>query len=347
MTPVAAESREARAGRSIRWLVAVLVGLLVLALWLGSSGIHPQTTGRILLSALGLGDVSDIPRSEQQIILLLRMPRAVLLMLVGGALAISGAALQATFQNPLADPAILGVSGGGALGAVLAIYSGVGEVFLVLPLCAFAGAFGSSVLVFLLSHLGARPSTTSLLLTGVALGSLTGAGVSLVMLWTEEYRIRTVLFWLVGTAQDRSWSHVQACVLPILIGTMLLWLRHRWIDALSLGEEHALSVGLPVVAARLWLLVLCALVAGAAVSVSGTIAFVGLMVPHILRLCIGSQARWLLPASFLGGAVFLLACDLVSSQISDTKQVPLGIVTSVLGVPYFLWLLRRGRMFAT
>jgi iron complex transport system permease protein len=168
--------------------------------------------------------------------------------------------------------------------------------------------------------------------------------VTLVMLWTDEYRLKQVLVWTVGSAEGRTWSDIGLALPPIALGTALLAMRHRHLDALSLGDEHALSVGVPVGRERMLLLLLCALVSGAAVSVAGTIGFVGLIVPHIVRLVVGPRARVLLLASFLVGGGFLVVCDLIARLVSGAqREYPVGIVTSLFGVPFFLWLLQRSK----
>ncbi|MCA9320673.1 MAG: iron ABC transporter permease, partial [Planctomycetes bacterium] len=293
--------------------------------------------------ALGI-DASGVEPWHWQALRESRFPRVVLLALVGAALAASGAALQSTFRNPMADPTILGVSGGGALGAVLAVRTGLADdSILALTFCAFVGALSAALIVHVLAHVASRPSTTSLLLTGVAVSSLTSACVSLVMVTTDEFQLKNILFWLVGGAEGRSWEHVRFSALPIFLASALLLALHRTIDALGTGEDHALSVGVSVVRSRLVVLSLCALASGAAVAVAGPVAFVGLMVPNGLRLMVGSRTIALLPASVLGGAAFLVLCDLATRVAFPDRVVPVGLLTSLLGVPYFLILLVGSR----
>ena len=332
-----------------RWILsmlAIFVALLA-AIVLGASfGSVSIPFGDVLEVAFA-GEAADVDRVYRDSLLISRFPRVLLLALVGGALAMCGAALQATFRNPMADPAILGVSGGGALGAVLAIYTGLAERSLLsLSLCAFAGALITALIVYFLAHVVARPSTSSLLLTGVAMSSLTSALVSLVLAWTEEYQLRNILFWLVGGAASRTWDHLELAAPPIILGAALLMAQFRNLDAMATGEEHAQSVGVSIMRARLYLLSVCALMSGAAVAVAGPVAFVGLMVPNGMRMLTGPRAKTLLPASFLGGAAFLVLCDLVSRSVSDRVEFPVGIVTALLGVPYFLFLLTRSRRWS-
>src|SRR5262249_41266507 len=183
---------------------------------------------------------------------------------------------------------------------------------LALPLCACVGGFAASVVVYALAYIGGRPSGHTLLLTGVAVGSMSLAGVSLVMVLTDVHRVQELLFWLVGGVRDQTWEHVGLAPLPTTRGIIGLVLLHRRLDALLLGEEQALAIGVPVVGTRLWILVLTALATGAATAVSGSIGFVGLMVPHVVRRLTGARMLHLLPACITGGAAFLIACELIS-----------------------------------
>lgn len=323
-------------------LAAAYLGLAVLGTATGAVSIPPGHVFRVLAAALGVADDAGVPDHERFLVLQVRLPQVLLLGLVGAALACSGAALQATFENPLADPGILGVSSGAALGAVLAIHTGLAEVvFLSLPLCAFAGALGSALLVYTLTYLGGRPTVHSLLLTGVAVGSMSAAGVSLVMIVTNPYRVQELLIWLVGGVRHQTWEQLWLAVLPVAAGVAGLLALHRRLDALLLGEEQALAVGVPVVATRLLVLALAALATGAATAVSGAIGFVGLMVPHFIRRWTGPRALHLLPGCIAGGAAFLTACELVSRALSERFALHLGILTAFLGGPAFLIVLRR------
>ncbi len=330
-------------------LVAVLltVAYIVLAFVGTARGTVPIPSGhvvRVLASVAGLGEYGSVPATERFLVLQVRIPQVLLLGLVGAALATSGAALQATFENPLADPGILGVSGGSALGAVLAIHTGLAEtVFLSLPLCAFFGGLAASLLVYALSYLEGRPSGHTLLLTGVAVGSMTVAGVSFVMVVTEVHRVQELLFWLVGGVRNQSWEHLGLATLPIALGTGGLLGLHRRLDALLLGEEQAMAVGVPVVGTRLLVLIFTALATGAATAVSGSIAFVGLMVPHLIRRLTGPRTRDLLPGCMAGGAAFLTACELLARALSGKFALHLGILTALLGGPTFLLVLRGSR----
>lgn len=336
-----------KSGPVVRIACILLILAVIIAGAFGTVNIPASTILRVLLSTVGLADASDIPDRDMIILMSVRFPRVVLLTLVGGGLAIAGATLQAIFQNPMADPGVLGVTGGGAFGAVLSIYLGLSEsVKLTLPAFAFAGALSGAFLVYLLAHLGGRPTTSTLLLTGIAVGTLAAAGMSYLLVGTADYRVKQVIFWLVGGAEGRTWDHVMLSAPFILFGAAILLFFHRTIDILALGEDHALSVGVPVGPSRLVLLTACALVAGAAVSVAGSIAFVGLIVPHAIRYMVGSVAKLLLPTAFLGGGAFLVLCDLLARMASQNQEVHLGILTAFLGVPFLLILIIRSKRVA-
>ena len=196
------------------------------------------------------------------------------------------------------------------------------------------------VAVYVLAHAGGRPSLQGLLLTGIAVSALASAGTSVLLVATEEFRVKTVLFWLAGGLEGRSWAHVQLAAVFILAGVALLLLLSRPLDVLSLGEDEAASLGLAVHATRLTLFALSALVAGAATSVAGSVPFVGLMAPHALRPRVGPLARHLIPASFLGGATLVVLADLGARTLSDRLDLPLGSFTAFVGAPYFLLALR-------
>lgn len=281
-------------------------------------------------------------RLETGIVWQIRMPRVLVVALVGSALAGSGAALQSLFRNPMADPAVLGISSGGALAAVAVLFHMPFAPAWLLPLASFAGGFAAAILLLVLSHIGGRPTLTVTLLTGVILTSLCSSGVSFALLLSDEYQLRQLVFWLAGGAEARSWQHVGFGFPPILLGLLILWSRHRWLDALSLGEDHAGAVGIDVGRARLAILAGTALATGAAVSVCGPVGFVGLMVPHLLRPLVGASASRLVPVSALGGALLLVLADL-GARVLLPSGIQLGVLTSLLGAPFFLWLLTRSR----
>jgi len=318
------------------WVFAVLVAAVLIAV---TSAV---AIGSVRLPMAGLVGWAPLEPAHQAILWNVRLPRVLLAAVVGGGLAVVGATLQAVFRNPLADAGLLGVSAGAALGAVLAVNAGwVSNVFLALPAAAFAGALLALLLVYALAHLAGRPTLHGLLLTGLAVSAVASAGLSMLLVATEEFRVKTVLFWLAGGLEGRSWPHLGVGSAFVLSGSVLLFLLARPLDLLSLGEDEAASLGLPVHAARLVFFGVAALVAGAATAVAGSVPFVGLMAPHALRAVVGPPARRLLPAAFLAGASLVVVADLGARSLSDRYDLPLGSVTAFVGAPYFLLAIRR------
>jgi iron complex transport system permease protein len=276
-----------------------------------------------------------------------RLPRVLVGFVAGGALAVAGAALQGLFRNPLAEPGILGISSGASLGAVLAIYFHLaGRAVWLLPACAFAGAAADAVLVFAIAaHQGrGRVFTATLLLVGVAIMALNVSLTTFVLsISLASYDVgRQVMYWLLGSLEGRTWDHLLLGGPAILVGTVLIAAHARDLDALLLGEVSAQSVGVDVPRVRLRLMFASALVVGAAVAVSGPIGFVGLLVPHVLRLAVGARHATLVPLSFFGGGVFLVIADVVARTLS--MDIPVGVVTAAVGAPVFLALLIRRRV---
>ncbi|MBK7292715.1 MAG: iron ABC transporter permease [Holophagaceae bacterium] len=275
-----------------------------------------------------------------------RLPRALVGLAVGAALGASGVVMQAFFRNPLASPGLLGVSSGGALGAVAVLATGplfgfAAATMWALPLASVVGAFAATGMVLMLAQRGA--GTERLLLSGVALNALLGAGTSFLLTTTAgHFEVNAqILFWLMGGLESRSWEHVWMGVPAILAACLLLLPLGRAMDLLSLGEQSAQSLGVDVRRLRRQLIVLSTILTALATAVAGIVGFVGLVVPHILRLAFGPDHRRLLPYSMLGGATFLLACDLVTRTFP--LGLRLGVVTALIGGPFFLWLLRRPR----
>ncbi len=324
-------------GLTLAYVVLAAAGLL----W-GVADIPPDTALRAVTSGVGLTEATGVSEPERFVVLHLRLPQVLLLGLVGAALATSGAALQATFDNPLADPGVLGISAGASLGAVLAIHTGfAGSMFLAIPIAAFGGGLTAAAVVYALSHVKGKPAGPTLLLTGVAVGSMAVAAVSLVMLIAAPHKVQELLFWLVGGVRTQTWEHLALAAWPAVAGVFGLAALHRPLDALLLGEEHAAAVGVPVVRTRILVLAMTALAVGAATAVAGNIGFVGLMVPHLMRRVTGPQALALLPGCVVGGAAFLTACELVSRALSERYAMHLGILTALLGGATFLVLLYR------
>jgi iron complex transport system permease protein len=320
--------------------VALPVALLA-ALSAGSVPLSPAGVVRSAAAHAGIGAPAPLGETGEVILWSVRLPRVLIAALVGGGLAVVGAALQSLFRNPLADAGLLGVGPGAALGAVLAVNLGwAHQRFLALPLAACAGALAALLLVYALAHAGGRPSLSGLLLTGFAVSALAAAGTSVVLVAMEEFRVRTVLFWLAGGLEGRGYEHALLSAAFVLPGVLALGLLARPLDVLSLGEEEAAALGLPVHSVRLVVFGLCALVAGPVTAVAGAVPFVGLVAPHALRPLVGPLSRRLIPASFLAGAVLVVVADLVARVAGVKVELPLGSVTAFVGAPYFLVALR-------
>ncbi len=317
--------------------VALLAGLLY--------GAAPGVSAGDVLRVLVALPPADADASLVELLLFeVRFPRVLLLALTGAAMAACGATLQSVLQNPLAAPGVLGVSAGASVGAVFAYVSGAYLAWRwSLPVLAFAGALAALLLVWAIARASGRQGLLTLVLTGVAVSSLGSALVSLMLIRAGGHRVHEIFAWLLGSADSRTWEHVFFALPPVLVGLAALLLCNRLIDALALGEEHALSIGVDVPRARLLLLTIVALAAGGAVSVVGPIAFVGLMVPHLLRAAVGAAAKRLLPATILGGAAFLVLADVLARSLSTTSEVPVGVITSLAGVAFFLALIKRLR----
>ncbi len=272
-----------------------------------------------------------------------RLPRAILAVLIGAGLGLSGAALQGYLRNPLAEPGLLGISGSAALGAAIALYSGLSAAFpLALPVLALAGAGVATLLVQGLA--GAGGGSITLILAGIAVSSLAGALTSLVLnLSPNPFAASEIVYWMLGSLADRSMIHVALAAPFILAGCALLLTLGRALDALTLGEDAAASLGITLARTRLLAVVGTALAVGAGVAVAGAIGFVGLVVPHMLRPLVGALPSRLLPASAIGGAALLLAADLAVRLIAPDRDLKLGVLTALVGAPFFLWLVWRNR----
>lgn len=294
----------------------------------------------------GVGQSSgDWPQAHETILLRVRFPRVVQGALVGMGLGVAGASLQGLFRNPMADPYVLGLSSGAALGAAVSIVTGVSVSAFGLgatPLFAFIGAIGSMFLVYNLARSQNRVPVITLLLAGVAVGTVLSSVVTLLMVIAHE-KLDRIVFWLMGGLAGARWPVIIATVPYLLSGSLVLLLRARDLNLLATGEETAQSLGLSVENSKRLILACASLVTAAAVCASGTIAFVGLIVPHIARLLLGADYRVLLPGSALIGASLLVGADVVARLAVAPSELPVGVVTAMLGGPFFLWLLRRNR----
>ncbi len=337
------EVRRRRWRLTLGLMAALLLGISVAATGLGTV---PVPVGEVL-RAIGDAVVSGVNRQDTNsvIVVMLRLPRIALGSLVGASLALAGATLQGLFRNPMADPYIVGISSGASLGATIAMalalrfsLLGLGAV----PVFAFVGALGSLAVVYNIAREGPRLPVVPLLLSGVAVGAFLQAIVSFIMLMSDE-KLRSIFLWLMGGLAGSTWTDVRAVLPYFLLGSgVLLWQANN-LNVILLGDEQALYLGVEVDQVKRWALAAASLITAAAVSVSGLIGFVGLVVPHMVRLIVGPDHRVLLPASALGGAIILVLADTVARTALAPTEIPVGIITAITGGPFFIYLLRRYR----
>jgi iron complex transport system permease protein len=325
-------------------LLAVLVVSALLAIGLGPAVITPGDTARYLWAAVTGGGISADEVTRYQIIWQIRAPRVLLAAVVGAGLSAVGVAVQALVRNALADPFILGVSSGASVGAVGVSVSGALGALGVHAVSAgaFLGALGASVLVYLAARSRGGITPLRLVLTGVAMSFGFQAVLSLIIyLVPNSEATNTILFWTMGSFGAATWGGLPVVTLAVLAGIVVLHRHSRGLDILSLGDETAASLGVDAAALRRWLFVLTAVVTGAMVAVSGAIGFVGLVIPHVVRIVVGARhARVLVIAPLVGG-IFMIWVDLVSRTLVAPRELPLGVITALVGVPVFITLMRR------
>ncbi len=309
--------------------------LAAVSLSVGPAGLGLRETWAALIR--GEGAAATLVMRE------IRLPRALLAVLVGAALGVSGAALQGYLRNPLAEPGLIGVSGAAALGAVIAIQSGLAAAFaLALPLMGLAGAVVAVLL--LLGLAGPRGGAFTLILAGIAISAFAGALTALVLnLSPNPFAATEIMFWMMGSLSDRSFTHVWLAAPFVLIGLGMIATLGRGLDALTLGEDAAEALGIRLARLRLVLVLAVAAAVGAATAVAGAVGFVGLVVPHLLRPVVGAQPSRLLLASALGGAAMVLAADIAVRLIAPDRDLKLGVLTALVGAPFFLHLIWRTR----
>jgi iron complex transport system permease protein len=326
--------------------VTLLAAALILSVAVGAVFIPPETLLRMLAARLpGAAITPDWSESFAAIVFEIRLPHAVLVLMTGAALGSSGAAYQGLFRNPLADPYLIGVASGAGLGAVLALTgrwpTSLGG-FLTIPAAAFAGGLATVLLVYSLSRTGRALPMATLILAGVAISAFTGALTSYLMLRSED-ELRRAIAWLLGGSPAAGWEPVFAVAPYLLVGMTGLLVSGHALNVLQFGEEQAGQLGLPVNRAKNLVLVAASLTTAAAVAFSGIIGFIGLIVPHIIRLVWGDDYRRLIPLAMLGGASALLLSDVAARTIVAPQSLPVGIVTAIAGAPFFIWVLRRAR----
>ncbi len=337
--------RSKRARRVIAALVVLLVCTSIASLAVGASGTS-------LWGALGqLLRGEEIPQREAVILVDIRMPRLVIGVLVGASLAVSGAVMQGLFRNPLADPGLVGVGAGAGLGAISAIVLGgflpvalqAWLSYYLVPVAAFFGGWITTILLYRISTSRGRTSVAVMLLGGIAIGALAGAVSGILIYMADDAQLRDLTFWGLGSIAGATWDKALVAGPLIVLALAATPFLARSLNGLALGEAPAAHLGIPVQRMKNIAILAVAAATGAAVAVSGGIGFIGIVVPHLLRLLIGPDHRYLLPAAALLGASLLILADMISRSIIAPAELPIGIVTATLGGPFFLWILLRNR----
>ncbi|WP_371652408.1 MULTISPECIES: FecCD family ABC transporter permease [unclassified Streptomyces] len=326
--------------------VALAAALLVLALLSAGIGAYHIPLSDVLGSVrhrAGLGG-HPLDRVGESVLWNVRLPRVVLALLVGASLGCAGALTQGVFGNPLAEPGVIGISSGAAVGAAGSIALGLSFLGTwTVTLCAFAAGLVTVLLVYALSRSGGRTEVVTLILTGIAVNAFAGALIGLSVFFADSAQLSQITFWQLGSLAQATWPKVLAVLPCAVVGLAVAPLYARKLDLLALGERPARHLGVDVERLRIVLVLVVALLTAAAVAVAGVITFVGLLVPHLLRMAAGPGHRFLVPGSALGGAVVLVAGDLAARTAAAPAELPLGVLTALIGSPFFFWLLRRTR----
>jgi iron complex transport system permease protein len=316
-------------------VIAVIEPVMAKVPFLRNAGTSLKNSGFLFQNAV-------FTEGHEQIIYLIRLPRVLMAVVTGAALSTSGAVMQCLFRNPMADPGILGVSSGAGLGAVIAIGMGLTAYSIYfLPLFASVGSLAAAFLIFVLSARKGKVPVMNLILSGIAVSMFLSAITTVLLSFISGDQVKQYIFWTVGNLNRSRWESLGLVILPVVICTTVLLLLAKELNVMMLGEEEAQSVGLNPAATRRLMLILTSVNTAVCVAVTGTISFVGLIVPHIMRIIVGPDHRVLLPASVVGGAIFLVLCDLAGRVVLIPEEISAGIVTSLVGAPYFLFLLNR------
>ncbi|MBO1284690.1 iron ABC transporter permease [Streptomyces sampsonii] len=324
-------------------LIAALVLLCLLSAGIGAYRIPIGDVLGSLLHRTGLGG-AELDRVGESVLWNIRLPRVVLALLVGASLGCAGALMQGVFGNPLAEPGVIGISSGAAVGAVASI--ALGLTFFgnwTVTVFAFLAGLATVLLVYVMSRSGGRTEVVTLILTGIAVNAFAGALIGLFIFFADNAQVSQITFWQLGSLAQATWPKVLAVLPCALAGLIAAPLYARQLDLLALGERPARHLGVDVERLRIVLVLVVALLTAAAVAVAGIITFVGLLVPHLLRMAAGPGHRFLVPGSALGGALVLVAADLAARTVAAPAELPLGVLTALFGSPFFFWLLRRTR----
>ena len=321
----------------IFFLIAILILVAIISVSIGPADISLGELLKIFLAKLHIIDYKDINLSHENIILHIRFPRVILAIITGMALSLAGVVLQALLRNPLADPYIIGVSSGAALGATLAIVLGL---ISLIPLAGFLGAVLTIFLVYNLAKTGYKVPIETLLLTGVIVSVFLSASISLIAFLTGK-SLGQIILWLMGNLSENNPFLIIIAGSMVLLGAIVVYIFARDLNVISIGEEPAQHLGVEVETVKKILFIITSLITGAVVALTGLIGFVGLIIPHIMRLVVGPDHRILSIASMLAGGIFLVLADLFARTIISPAEIPVGVVTALFGGPFFLFLLKR------
>jgi len=344
--------RESKNAIIVAALSICLLAAVLFSLSTGAVSIPVTDVAIILLQKLGLFAGTKVDDMHDVVMNSIRIPRIVMTLLIGGALGISGASLQGLFRNPLVEPSLIGVSGGSAAGVVIVIVFGASwglptEGLLynsVLPLVAFAGGLGATFLVLKLSTQMGRTNIAVLVLVGVAIAALAGAIIGLSIFYADENQLRTFTFWTLGDLGGASWDKLIIAAPVLIFSSASLLLFSPALNALALGEAEAYHMGVDVERTKRFIIFLSALSVGVSVSLSGMIGFVGLVIPHLVRVLFHADNRLVLPASILGGAWLLIIADIIARTVVSPAELPIGVVTALIGAPFFIGLLMKAKL---
>lgn len=341
-------TRRRAGGWVLAMMALALLGAILASFAVGPLRLPPLEVVQAVAVKLGMLDPAQVSQRDMAVVWNLRIPRALLGALVGASLAMAGASLQGLFGNPLADPGIVGVTQGAALGAVAAIVLGAGSLGgWTLPLAAFAGGAAAISLTYALARPGRNTGTATLLLVGIAMAAFCSAAIGFLTYIASESELQSLVFWQMGSLAQADWADLAAALPVFVLGTFALLRLSTPLDMLALGERQAQHLGLDVKRTRLKLIAFSALLVGAAVAFAGSIGFVGLVVPHVVRMLVGPGHRWLLPVSAVTGAVLIVVADTAARTLDPPAEIPLGLFSAALGAPFFLWLVLHQRRSGT
>src|SRR5688572_26481408 len=337
----------------ISGLGVILFATVLLSLTIGAVSIPLSDVLVIIFKKVGLFSSTTVDTTHDVVLSTIRLPRIFMTILIGASLGICGASLQGLFRNPLVEPSLIGVSGGSAAGVVLLIVFGSSAAFIqakgilfhaILPLVAFVGGLLATLLVLRLSSFAGRTNIAVLILVGVAVNALAGAIIGLAIFYADENQLRTFTFWTLGDLGGASWETLMITAPLLILSSVVLLFFSSNLNALAIGEAEAYHMGVDVERTKRLIILCCALGVGVSVSMAGIIGFVGLVVPHLVRVLFHSDNKLVLPASILGGAWLLIIADLIARTIVTPSELPIGVVTALIGSPFFIALLMKAKL---